>query len=69
MNPSNVETRRLVVRALDGEGSALDELLACYRPRLRRMVAVRMDARLKARFDASDVVQMVLGIHKHRAGR
>jgi RNA polymerase sigma-70 factor (ECF subfamily) len=60
MNPSNAETRRLVVRAIDGERSALDELLACYRPQLRRMVAVRMDSRLKARVDPSDVVQSVL---------
>jgi RNA polymerase sigma-70 factor (ECF subfamily) len=60
MNPSNAETRRLVVRAIDGERSALDELLACYRPQLRRMVAVRMDSRLKSRLDPSDVVQIVL---------
>jgi len=60
MNPSNAETRRLVLRAIDGERSALDELLACYRPQLRRMVAVRMDSRLKARLDPSDVVQIVL---------
>jgi hypothetical protein len=44
MNPSSAETRRLVVRAIDGERSALDELLAWYRPQLRRMVAVRMDS-------------------------
>jgi RNA polymerase sigma-70 factor (ECF subfamily) len=60
MNPSNAETRRLVVRAIDGEEAARDELLACYRPQLRRMVAVRMDTRLKARIDPSDVVQIVL---------
>ena len=60
MNPSSAETRRLVSRAIDGDRSAIDELLACYRPQLRRMVAVRMDSRLKARFDPSDVVQTVL---------
>jgi RNA polymerase sigma-70 factor (ECF subfamily) len=60
MNPSSAENRRLVVRAIDGEESARDELLACYRPQLRRMVAVRMDSRLKARIDPSDVVQIVL---------
>ena len=60
MNPSSAETRRLVVRAIDGERSAMDELLACFRSQLRRMVAIRMDSRLKARFDPSDVVQIVL---------
>ena len=60
MNLSSAETRRLVARAIDGEESARDELLACYRPQLRRMVAVRMDSRLKARIDPSDVVQIVL---------
>lgn len=60
MNPSSAEIRRLVVRAIVGEESARDELLACYRPQLRRMVAVRMDSRLKARIDPSDVVQIVL---------
>jgi RNA polymerase sigma-70 factor (ECF subfamily) len=60
MNPSSAQTRRLVVRAIQGDPTAIDQLLACYRPQLRRMVAVRMDSRLKARFDPSDVVQMVL---------
>jgi RNA polymerase sigma-70 factor (ECF subfamily) len=60
MNPSSADTRRLVVRAIDGDRSAIEELLACYRPQLRRMVAVRMDSRLRARFDPSDVVQIVL---------
>ena len=60
MNPSSAETRRLVTRAIDGDRSAVDELLAHFRPQLRRMVAVRMDSRLKARFDPSDVVQIVL---------
>ena len=60
MNPSSAQTRRLVVRAIDGDRAAIEELLACYRPQLRRMVAVRMDSRLKARFDPSDVVQIVL---------
>lgn len=60
MNPSSAETRRLVVQAVDGNRSAIEKLLALFRPQLRRMVAVRMDSRLKARFDPSDVVQTVL---------
>jgi RNA polymerase sigma-70 factor (ECF subfamily) len=60
MNPSSAETRRLVSRAIDGDRSAVDALLAGYRPQLVRMVAVRMDSRLKSRLDPSDVVQSVL---------
>lgn len=37
----------------------LDELFARHRDRLARMVAVRMDRRLRRRFDVEDVVQEV----------
>jgi RNA polymerase sigma-70 factor (ECF subfamily) len=60
MNPSSAETRRLVSRAITGDRSAVEEVLASYRPQLVRMVAVRMDSRLKSRVDPSDVVQSVL---------
>jgi RNA polymerase sigma-70 factor, ECF subfamily len=60
MNPSGAETRRLISRALQGDRQSIEELLAHYRPQLRRMVAVRMDSRLKARLDPSDIVQSVL---------
>jgi RNA polymerase sigma-70 factor (ECF subfamily) len=60
MNPSSAETRQLVFRAIGGDRTAIEELLANFRPQLRQMVAVRMDSRLKARFDPSDVVQSVL---------
>jgi RNA polymerase sigma-70 factor (subfamily 1) len=60
MNPSSAQTGRLVLRAIGGDRAAIDELLAQFRPQLRQMVAVRMDSRLKARFDPSDVVQSVL---------
>ena len=60
MNPSSAETRRLITRALQGDRQSIEELLAHYRPQLRRMVAVRMDSRLKARLDPSDIVQTVL---------
>jgi RNA polymerase sigma-70 factor (ECF subfamily) len=60
MNPSSAETRRLIARALQGDRQSIEELLAHYRPQLRRMVAVRMDSRLKARLDPSDIVQSVL---------
>lgn len=60
MSSSSMETGRLIRRAIEGSESATDQLLARYRSQLKRMVAIRMDPRLKARFDPSDVVQSVL---------
>jgi RNA polymerase sigma-70 factor (ECF subfamily) len=51
------ETVSLIQRLHGGSQDALAALFECYRPRLRRMVRLRMDARLSARVDASDVVQ------------
>jgi len=50
-------TVELLQRAALGERGALDRLLDRHRGRLRRMIAVRMDARLSSRVDPSDVVQ------------
>ncbi len=52
------ETEDLMRRADDGEKVAVEELLARYRG--RQMIALRMDPRLAARLDASDVVQETL---------
>lgn len=49
MYPSSAETRQFVFQAIGGDHSAIEQLLAQFRPQLRRMVAVRMDSRLKAR--------------------
>ena len=54
------ETEALIRQAADGDRSARQRLIALHRERLRRMVAVRMDGRLAARIDASDVVQEAL---------
>lgn len=43
--------------ARDGDLAGMGPLLETYRARLGRMVAIRMDTRLKGRFDASDVLQ------------
>jgi RNA polymerase sigma-70 factor (ECF subfamily) len=59
MNPSD-DTAPLVRRAIQGDRSAIDSILLRYRQQLRRMVAVRLNSRLRARFDPSDVVQIVL---------
>lgn len=60
MTLSNAETGRLVRRAIDGDTAATEELLVRYRPQLKRMVAIRLNPMLRARFDPSDVVQSVL---------
>ncbi|QEH37072.1 ECF RNA polymerase sigma factor SigD [Aquisphaera giovannonii] len=51
------ESERLLVAAAGGDQGALRCLLEMHRGRLRRMVALRLDSRVAARVDASDVVQ------------
>lgn len=57
MGTDPVSTENLLRLAADGDRSALDDLLAVHRERLRKVVAVRLDRRLLSRVDASDVVQ------------
>jgi RNA polymerase sigma-70 factor (ECF subfamily) len=47
----------LMRRAAGGDHRAQVELLARYRARLRRMIEMRLDRRLAARADPSDIVQ------------
>lgn len=47
----------LLARAAAGEQEAWGALLTHYRPRLRCMIALRIDARLQGRVDPSDVLQ------------
>jgi len=54
------DTGELIRRAASGDREAVDRLLARHRDRLRRMVAIRMDKRLAARLDPSDIVQDAL---------
>jgi RNA polymerase sigma-70 factor, ECF subfamily len=49
----------LLQRAAGGERAAFDRLVAEHRPRLVRAVTLRLDRRVAARLDASDVVQDV----------
>jgi RNA polymerase sigma-70 factor (ECF subfamily) len=60
MWPDAAETRALLEHAARDDPSAIDQLLACYREPLRRMIAGRLDRSLGRREDASDVVQGVL---------
>jgi RNA polymerase sigma-70 factor (ECF subfamily) len=54
------DTERLLQRAADGDAAARDRLLERHREQLRRAVARRLDPRLAARIDPSDVVQDAL---------
>jgi RNA polymerase sigma-70 factor, ECF subfamily len=51
------QVSNLVARAAAGDRGAVVELLERYRARLRRMVALRLDPRVRGRVDASDVIQ------------
>ena len=61
MAGDNCDTGELVRRAASGDAAATGRLLSRHRDRLRRMVAVRLDRRVAARVDPSDVVQEALG--------
>lgn len=59
----------LLDRAGRGDARARDELFAQHRDRLRRLIAVRLNRRLSARLDPSDLVQDVLAeAHRQLAG-
>lgn len=47
----------LLARARTEDGYALHEIFSRHRPRLKRMVRMRLDRRLQGRIDDSDVVQ------------
>jgi RNA polymerase sigma-70 factor (ECF subfamily) len=60
MNPAEDDTEQLLAGVAQGDHSALGLLLEQHRPRLRQMIALRLDRRLQARLDASDVRQETL---------
>ena len=60
MWPSADQTQTLLANARAGDDAAVNALLERHRESLRRMVGLRLDRRLAARVDASDVVQDVL---------
>src|SRR6516164_3726128 len=51
------EDDELLRRAAAGDGTSWEALVDRSRPRLRRMVAFRLDHRLRGRIDPSDVLQ------------
>jgi RNA polymerase sigma-70 factor (ECF subfamily) len=59
MPSADAHTEALIERACRGDQAARQELLLRHQERLRQMILVRMDRRLAARLDPSDVVQDV----------
>jgi RNA polymerase sigma-70 factor (ECF subfamily) len=57
MTGNSSETNRVLQQATQGDGQVLGLLLSRHRRRLRRMIALRLDRRLKGRIDPSDVIQ------------
>lgn len=57
MDHNSAESVELIERARAGDREALSALFTRHRDRLHRMVEMRLDTRLQARLDASDVVQ------------
>ncbi len=51
------EDHDLLIRLGNGDEQAMTELFARHRERLRRMIRLRLDRRLQARVDLSDVLQ------------
>jgi RNA polymerase sigma-70 factor (ECF subfamily) len=57
MTDEPAATQSFLQRLQGGDRQALAELFAFYQPRLRQMVRLRMDGRLRQRLDPSDVLQ------------
>lgn len=60
MWPSTDQTQTLLANARAGDNVAVNALLDRHRDSLRRLVRLRIDRKIAARIDASDVVQDVL---------
>jgi RNA polymerase sigma-70 factor (ECF subfamily) len=57
----SADTEHLLQRVAQGDEAARGALLERHRGRLRRLIALRLDRRMAARVDPSDVVQETLG--------
>jgi RNA polymerase sigma-70 factor (ECF subfamily) len=60
MVPASPDTDQLLERVAQGDNTARGPLLERHRSRLRQMIALRLDRRLRARIDPSDVLQDAL---------
>jgi RNA polymerase sigma-70 factor (ECF subfamily) len=57
MTPDSARTRALLDQVRAGDRAALGQLLERYRPDLQAFIDFRLDPRLRARLDPSDIVQ------------
>jgi RNA polymerase sigma-70 factor (ECF subfamily) len=57
VTPDSAETQRLLRRIHGGDRQAFEKLFARHRPYLRQVVDLRLDPKVRARVDPSDVVQ------------
>jgi RNA polymerase sigma-70 factor (ECF subfamily) len=60
MWPEAEKTDELLIKARDGDGGAVEQLLDRHRDSLRRLVQMRLDRKIQRRVDVSDIVQDVL---------
>jgi RNA polymerase sigma-70 factor (ECF subfamily) len=60
MAPRDEQNEQLLQQAAAGDQTAAQQLLQLHRDRLRAMIALRLDRRLSARVDPSDVLQETL---------
>ncbi len=56
-SPDSVDTQLLLEQAQAGDAAAFDHLFARYRPYLHQVIDARLEDRLRARVDTSDIVQ------------
>src|SRR5579872_7503973 len=57
LKPNSDDTEQLLIRAQAGDERAFEDLFARHRGYLHQVVATRLDPRIRARLDPSDVVQ------------
>jgi RNA polymerase sigma-70 factor (ECF subfamily) len=57
ITPDSAETEILLGQVRSGNPEAFEQLFARHRPELRQFIELRLDPRMRARVDASDVVQ------------
>ena len=54
---SDAKEKELIEKAAKGDSGAIGNLLTRHSQRIKRMLAVRLDPRIRARLDESDVYQ------------
>ena len=57
VQPDSAETQGLLEQASAGDTSAFERLFTRHQPYLQQLVELRLDPRLRARLDPSDIVQ------------